>query len=103
MYKGVTPTEYMRGRRKQFKEAGLCAYCGRPAQPGRTLCQACAIYEAKRSTLRIAKRKADGLCTKCGKRPPEAGVKTCAECRERNKQNCRRWYERQKEETAWRR
>ena len=103
MPKGMTSAQYMRARRAEFRARGGCSQCGRPAQPGRALCKACAIYEAKRSAMRIAKRKADGLCTKCGKRPPEAGVKTCAECRERNKQNCRRWYERQKEETAWRR
>lgn len=102
MPKGMTSAQYMRERRAEFRARGGCSVCGRPAQPGRTLCKACAIHEAKRSAMRIAKRKADGLCTKCGKRPPEAGVKTCAECRERNKQYCRRWYERKKEETAWR-
>lgn len=103
MPKGMTSAQYMRARRAEFIARGGCSKCGRPAQPVRKLCKACAVYEAKRSAMRIAQRKADGLCTKCGKRPPEAGVKTCAECRERNKQNCRRWYERQKEETAWRR
>ena len=103
MPKGMTSAQYMRARRAEFRARGGCSQCCRPAQPGRRLCKACAINEAKRIALRIAKRKADGLCTKCGKRPPEAGVKTCAECRERNKQYCRRWYERQKEETAWRR
>ena len=103
MPKGMTSAQYMRARRAEFRARGGCIECGRPAQPGRILCKACAIYKSKRSAMRIAQRKADGLCTKCGKRPPEAGVNTCAECRERNKQNCRRWYERQKEETAWRR
>jgi len=70
----------------------LCHNCHRPLrQPnGRTLCWRCGPDNSRLERLAIsarnrrAQRKADGLCTECGTRPPETGVDYCEACREAN-------------------
>ena len=40
---------------------------------------------AQRARLRRAARIEQGLCARCGKRPPEPGVKLCGTCREKRR------------------
>lgn len=103
MYKGMTATEYMQKRKAQFKAAGLCVYCGKPARQGFSLCKKCALREAERSANRKKRLMDAGLCYVCGKRPPEEGKNLCAECAEQSRARFRTWYAKQKEKTAWRR
>ena len=76
----------------------LCSYCAEKRRASdRARYQAgkagCALYgganvESKRRIARIASakrrqaRRASGLCTRCGRRPPVEGGATCAPCRE---------------------
>ena len=93
-----------------MKTEKLCARCKMlPAAKGKTKCLNCLDYEAAAQmkyfynlpdeerqrqiqnranrTKRIrAERKANGICTKCGKRKPTGGFFTCEICRARDKQ-----------------
>lgn len=95
--------QYMRENRKFFKAHGLCQVCGQNIpKPGRVTCSKCLQYNQEYNTMRRAtetleererrleslrtygksrykKRKAAGLCTKCGK-PAKQGTTMCTEC-----------------------
>ena len=91
------------------REHGLCPRCGRlPPEPGRSRCAPCAekhridgrardarlraagiqrrdpirakANERDRARRRTAERAAQGLCTKCGRNPPEPDRRTCEPC-----------------------
>ena len=71
--------------------AGLCPDCRSPAAgDGTQRCQSCKERAASDARTRAAKRKAEGLCTKCG-RPAKPGYTLCADClRKRNDHRARR-------------
>lgn len=95
--------QYNRESRKFFKEHGLCQICGKNVpEPGRVTCSDCLQYNQEYQAMRRAtdtpeerdarleylrttgkaryeKRKADGLCTRCG-RKVEPGKTMCTEC-----------------------
>lgn len=86
--------------RDWYAQHGICKTCGHEkAAPNRKYCWDClakaaeatAKYqenrleeqkqaENERRRKRYAERKAAGKCTKCGKRPPQAGKTKCTEC-----------------------
>lgn len=71
-----------RKRREALRVAsGLCPECGMPAQPDHRLCFSCAVKAAKRSAALRARRRENGLCSVCGKAPPEPGRTMCEACR----------------------
>ena len=94
---------YHRENRKFFKAHGLCQVCGQNIpEPGRVTCSKCLQYNQEYNTMRRAtetpeererrleslrtygksryeKRKAAGLCTRCGK-PAKQGATMCTEC-----------------------
>jgi hypothetical protein len=57
---------------QQRRSGGLCLNCGKPAREGKTQCQACADYHARRriEMRKVLKRKAveylGGQCVDCG-------------------------------------
>ncbi len=51
-------------------------------------------YERERHRRRASERRSQGLCMKCGKRPPAAGRKVCAPCGERARNSERLRYAR---------
>lgn len=94
--------------RKWYKANGICVHCGQEnAVQGQTLCFRCRekVREANRRYYahnrdkhkertnrqgkeRTEERRAQGICTKCGRRKPETGRARCAVCNARN----RRYY-----------
>lgn len=83
-----------------LKEHGICVHCGKDnAMINNILCPECAEKHDKSTDkcrirneeyrikdVEIYKRMADrreeqGLCRRCGKRPPMAGKKQCIECK----------------------
>ena len=102
-------------RYKKKKDAGICVMCGKtPAAPGRTYCAKCAERWKKyhypktpeaagryRETARAynkaryERRKAAGLCTRCGK-PAAPGKTNCEECLQKMRENMRRRREERK-------
>lgn len=92
-------------RRQWYRAHDICYQCGqRKAEPDRYFCSECLsrqrlsdwswrkhdresynAYHRKYSAMRRARRKADGLCILCGKRPPEEGKRNCRECLDRQK------------------
>lgn len=103
--------EYMRETRKWYKEHGICIRCRvNDVQPGHTRCLQCRFdeneegrkrrdnwtpeqHEAEKARQRASakrrydERRAAGLCTKCGKRPPSHGKTMCPRCLSRNARN----------------
>ena len=101
--------------------AGLCPRCGKhePA-PGRTLCESCAdkrnragrardarlraegkprqnrerarAHERERSRRERAARRADGICTACGKAPASPNHASCEPCLEKRRNSDRARY-----------
>lgn len=101
--------ELVKLRYKQKKDTGICVMCGKvPATPGRTYCAKCAEQRKKyyyvptpetaekyRETARTynkaryERRKAAGLCTRCGA-PAAPGKTNCEECLRNMRENMRR-------------
>lgn len=87
-----------------YVQHGICKTCGQEnAAPNRKYCWGCLAKaaeatekyiknmseeqkkerkekEKERRRKRYVERKAAGKCTKCGKRPPQAGKTKCTEC-----------------------
>ena len=83
-----------------YKKHGVCVWCQRrEAEPGKTLCYECAEKDRKRAhdkyyanhekslennrrgyARRREKRKALGICTRCGSRKAMPGHTLCLEC-----------------------
>lgn len=60
--------KYQQRRRALLKSRGLCTVCGHiPPAPDRTLCTSCAKVNRIRGRRHYNKRKAQSLCTRCGK------------------------------------
>lgn len=98
---------------KMYREHGICIKCGHnSARPGRFDCFDCAdkkaeyahiYYKANKERLgeyrkewsktRYKKRKANGLCVRCGKRPPDEGKVSCRSCLAKDRKDHR--------EAAW--
>lgn len=107
--------ELVKLRYQKKKDAGICVMCGKvPAAPGRTYCEKCAEqrkkyhYAQKPETVgkykvtarasgkaRYERRKAAGLCTRCGK-PAAPGKTNCEECLQKMRENMRRRREERK-------
>ena len=69
-------------RRKAWREAGLCASCGRgrPAD-GRSVCELCRAASRAAARARYAARREAGVCVRCC-RPTFAGSSRCGRCSE---------------------
>ena len=85
---------------KMYREHGICPKCGQnSARPGRLYCFDCAdkraeynriYYNANKERLNEYRkewyratydsRKANGLCVRCGERPPKEGRVRCGRC-----------------------
>ena len=96
-------------RYKKKKDAGICAMCGKvPPTPGRTYCAKCAERRKKyhypktpeaaeryremvrtSNKARYERRKAAGLCTRCGE-PAAPGKTNCEDCLRKMRENMRR-------------
>lgn len=76
-----------RDRYWKYKNAGLCANCGKQTCDGKTLCIDCTTKQRKAEKKYRAKKKKGwseiGLCAWCGSEPVE-GKKMCPSCLERN-------------------
>ena len=63
------------------KAAGICVFCRkRPAEPGRTHCEACRLEIMRRAHERLAEAKAQGVCPRCQK-PYVGKWRMCMACR----------------------
>ena len=59
---------------------GVCVRCAGPPGEGRRTCVACSRRATAITRRRYWIRIAAGLCVRCGKRPPGAGVRKCEQC-----------------------
>ena len=114
--------ERFRQRTAARRALGLCPRCGtRPPEPERSTCEPCAekrriagrasdakrrargrkrrrnpekqrACERRRYRRKTAERLAAGLCTACGKAPPEPDRRLCSECAEKKRAGDRRRY-----------
>ena len=68
-------------RRKAWVEAGLCTRCGvnPPAEDGGTTCTPCRTRRQAREREVYSRRRAEGLCVRCGVRTFE-GASMCGPC-----------------------
>lgn len=91
----------MNERRQYYADHGICYNCGqREAEPNRRLCFECGekarehnkkrYYADRKNNVKAAterkrilrqKRKEQGLCVTCGKRPPLSGIINCGICK----------------------
>lgn len=113
--KTLAPPPINRSQRQKanhayLKSRGRCVYCGgvRPAEPGRVKCFECLEKDRIRHNekryvetaderekrlaglrkcyvSRVETRKANGLCTRCGRKLPYSTYLTCPECRLKNR------------------
>lgn len=99
----------VRAKRKEWREAGLCIQCGRPARPSRATCEPCGSsmsaasqryaeshsltpkqMEQQRAGGRKSQRKRRAVfaeqrrCTSCGSPRDRDDRRYCIECRRRN-------------------
>lgn len=106
----ISKYERERANDTYLKSRGRCVNCGgiRPAEPGRVKCFECLEKDRIRhmetrhaETLderekrlaglhkcymsRVETRKANGLCTRCGRKLPYSTYFTCPECRLKNR------------------
>lgn len=65
---------------------GKCQVCrDRDAMPKRKWCGTCSEWHSERKAAMIAKRVAEGRCTRCGKAREGEGRMTCESCREKER------------------
>lgn len=70
----------------RLKVEGICTYCKRrPADPGKTKCNACLAKirnrrNAKREDIERSERPSYGICYICGKNPLYKNFKVCESC-----------------------
>ena len=65
------------------KDSGRCVRCGKPhpdVLAGKSMCPECARKNNEYVLGIRALRKARGICTNCGSRPPRPGRTMCFEC-----------------------
>ena len=74
-----------KANRIYYLNNGRCPYCGgkNPVEPGKRRCAICGEKSRERYRKRIARRKANGLCTGCGGPLDGDGFRTCKKCRDR--------------------
>lgn len=88
-----------RQREWQIKkiEEGNCPRCGKKVEDRHYFCISCRekINKEKRERNRI--KKLDGVCVYCGKTAME-GCSLCKKCSDKNKENSKRNYRKNKEE-----
>ena len=90
---------YNQRRRERWRANGMCQSCGRIIEAGRegkSRCLKCTRTQTRYFANYRAERIANGLCVRCGKVPPEPGIKTCRACRDKANEECRRSRERAK-------
>jgi hypothetical protein len=68
-------------RHQQYRDKGMCGSCGKvPRKKG--ICRDCKTKQRERESRMREKRKAEGLCQRCGKRKVERPDDFyCAVCR----------------------
>ena len=71
---------------EQCKKDGRCVNCGNPVEVGQIRCKSCKEKEHNAYIERRNKRKQDGVCVKCGKRPAVIGQTMCEQCKDANTQ-----------------
>ena len=94
-------------RRKWYLSHKICPQCGKNDLMGdETVCPECRAKAVNRITKKrkrddynlkhrewaksaYQKRKEQGICTRCGKRPATKGMSTCAMCREKSNETRR--------------
>ena len=109
----ITPAETpcIKSRYQILREAGRCPDCGAPVTDGYARCATCRRKHHAARTRRkrvanaglggnpstYARRKADGLCVRCGRVPATHGI-NCSECAAKNRAYQRR---RSRGHTSW--
>ncbi|KKM24391.1 hypothetical protein LCGC14_1605530 [marine sediment metagenome] len=63
-------------QRKRLLEAGRCVMCGGKRNDENIVCDNCKTYAKNR----LERRREEGLCTFCGKNPPETARRLCGDC-----------------------
>ena len=83
------PKEVKSVIRTKRRENGLCTHCGEPVQGDlfnrvtgkkRSMCRLCLKKNSEKLAKYRKERAAEGLCERCGKSAPKAGVKNCELC-----------------------
>ena len=84
-----------------YRDHGICVYCKKAyAEPARSRCRFCARKQnaraarkdpghvAHNATMKAwrAQKRAEGMCSRCGQRKATEGYKSCASCREYQKE-----------------
>lgn len=107
-------TESARRSREYYTKIGICPKCKKERiYLNERICPECVEKERvaiskyvkntperhsesnKKTTEKVrSKRKAAGLCVRCGKRKPDSGKTSCGICLAKNRENQRRWRER---------
>ena len=74
-------------RRKKVSNRGngICVVCKGQADEGLSRCGNCLHRHNKYAHKRFTQRIANGLCKRCGQRPPTEGLESCEGCREKSK------------------
>lgn len=95
----VCKAEWRRAWRERRFAAGRCSYCVKDRLPGRRFCaEHAAAYKTRSREAKAVRRKA-GVCLHCGKtRGPDGTQTLCGPCRERSRENARKWRARKKHE-----
>lgn len=80
MAKRQEHVRHMAKKREQWIQEGKCPQCGRPMDTNKRHCSVCLsrINESKRKLY--YRRKAAGLCIRCGKNPVIEGKSFCVDC-----------------------
>ena len=76
--------EQQRANYKYYLSIGKCPHCGgrNPVEPGRNRCRECGLRYSEQMHNRREFRRANGLCTRCGRPLPEGHKYVqCDECR----------------------
>jgi hypothetical protein len=83
-----------------MSKLGLCVCCHhREAMPGQTKCGVCSEYQVSHQKDIRAKRKEEGKCSGCG-RKPTPGFRTCAHCRDKQREQNQRSRAKKKAQAA---
>ena len=80
-----------RERSRNTHAHGTCHSCRNPRDGHHYHCKACKAKLTAAAEKLKAGREKDGLCHRCGKRPPQAGRKTCQVCLDRQNSWGRAW------------
>ncbi len=94
--------EYMRRRRAARSPVAYCPMCGKikAQDEEKAVCAKCREKQNRAVKALRRKRAEEGLCVRCGKRPPEAGRSLCAECAAKQRESKIRFEQRRKAQGA---